>query len=115
MPTVTDCRIAAELDFIITNKETWAVEITVVDSSNVAINVTGFTVGPLVIYDGLRDTVLHAITDGVFIEDGIIKINEEVSGLRKKMVKGNYYECPLYPANGPKALLHGRIKVDGKN
>jgi hypothetical protein len=109
----TDCRIAGTADFIIYAGETWQVKWNILDINNEAIDVAGFTVGPIKMYDHGGTKLLETYT-GVAIEGSQVAINQNTSNDLKRTAanKHNYFECPLIPPGGePIAIIHGTIQV----
>jgi hypothetical protein len=116
---LTDCRIGATQDFIIKAGETWQVRLNITDANNTPIDLTGFTIGPLVMYNKISDTVVMTIpTDEIQIDgtSAIINFNTP-AGLKKIMGlnKGDYYKCPFVaPGGGPIAILSGLNQIDAR-
>jgi hypothetical protein len=112
----TDCRIGAKADFIIYAGETWQAKWNIKDKNGDAIDLTGFTVGPLKIFKGTSDTVLVQITDGITTSGSTVTVNELIPAtIKKRLGTGNYFTCPLMPPNGsPVAIINGKIQVDAR-
>jgi hypothetical protein len=101
--------IAGRKDFEIYNGETWYKVLPITDANGDPINVSSFTVGPLAIYNH-KDELEITVT-GVSVSGTNVIINEQITGLQQTIGFPYYYKCPLYPANGPRAILHGKLKV----
>lgn len=109
----TDRRIGAKVDFIVYAGETWKDRWNIVDANDEAINLTGFIVGPLVIYKGR--TEIASLTGLTIDGSWIVLTNDIDQAIKKRMITGYYFECPIEPPGGkPKGVIHGNIKVDGK-
>jgi hypothetical protein len=112
----TDCRIGAKADFIIYAGETWQAKWNIKDKNGNAIDLTGFTVGPLKIFNGISNTVLVEISTGITANGSIVTVNELMPAtLKKRLGSGNYFTCPLLPPGGsPVAIINGKIQVDAR-
>jgi hypothetical protein len=116
----TDCRIGANMDFIIKAGETWQVKLNITDANDSPIDLTGFTIGPLVMYKKTTSTpVMTVPTDAISISGTSATIYFNTPDDLKKIMgvgKGDYFKCPfIAPGGGPIAVLSGLNQVDARS